>query len=72
MKMLDAVKLCTIAVSLGDCDTLICHAASTIASSYSEKEREEAGITPGMIRLSVGIEDVNDIMDDLNQALRSF
>ena len=72
MKVLDNVKLCTLAVSLGDCDTLICHAASTIASSYSDEDLKRSGITPGMMRLSVGIEDVNDIMDDLNQALRAF
>ena len=72
MKIMDSVKLCTLAVSLGDCDTLICHPASTISSSYNEDELREAGITPGMIRISVGIEDVNDIMTDLNQALRSF
>ena len=72
MKVMDSLKLCTLAVSLGDCDTLICHAASTIASSYSEEELKASGISPGMLRLSVGIEDVNDIMDDLNQGLRAF
>ena len=72
MKVMDSVKLCTLAVSLGDCDTLICHPASTISSSYSDDELREAGISPGTIRISVGIEDVNDIMDDLNQALRKI
>jgi methionine-gamma-lyase len=72
MILMDSVKLCTLAVSLGDCDTLICHPASTTHSAYFEDELREAGISPGMIRLSVGIEDVNDIIDDLNQALRKI
>ncbi len=69
-KVMDAVDLCTVAVSLGDCDTLICHPASTISSTYSKEQRESAGIKDNMIRISVGIEDSADIMDDLNQALR--
>ena len=72
MKMIDNLKLCTQAVSLGDCDTLITHPASTVSSSYTEEERQEAGIAPGMLRISVGIEDVNDIMQDLNDALRKI
>ncbi len=72
MKMMDACKLCTQAVSLGDCDTLICHPASTISSSYSDEELKAAGIGKNTIRISVGIEDVNDLMEDLNQALRKI
>ena len=72
MTMMDHLKLCTQAVSLGDCDTLITHPASTVSSSYSEEEMREAGIAPGMLRISVGIEDVNDIMEDLNQSLRKI
>jgi len=72
MGMMDNLKLCTQAVSLGDCDTLITHPASTVSSSYSEEERREAGISPGLLRMSVGIEDVNDLMEDLNQALRKI
>ena len=72
MRMIDGLKLCTQAVSLGDCDTLITHPASTISSSYTEEERQEAGIAPGMLRISVGIEDVTDIMEDLNDALRKI
>ncbi len=70
--MQDAVELATVAVSLGDCDTLICHPASTIASPYSQEDRDKAGITDNMIRISVGIEDSRDIIDDLNQALRKI
>lgn len=69
-KMMDGVELAKVAVSLGDCDTLICHPASTTHSTYAIEEREAAGIKDNLIRLSVGIEDPADIMDDLNQALR--
>ncbi len=68
-KLMDAVELATVAVSLGDCDTLICHPASTTHSTYSPEAREAAGIFDNLIRLSVGIEDVKDLMDDLQQAL---
>ncbi|MDP8207287.1 MAG: PLP-dependent aspartate aminotransferase family protein [Candidatus Electryonea clarkiae] len=71
-KLMDAIELAAVAVSLGDCDTLICHPASTTQASYTPEEREAAGIKDNMIRLSVGIEDVADLMDDLNQALRKI
>jgi len=69
-RMMDAVELCTLAVSLGDCDTLICHPASTTQSSYSPEELARAGISETMIRLSVGIEDPRDICNDLGSALK--
>jgi len=69
-KVMDAVKLCTMAVSLGDCDSLICHPASTTHSSYTPAQLVEAGISEGLIRLSVGIEDPRDICADLGQALK--
>ncbi len=69
-KLMDAVELATVAVSLGDCDTLICHPASTTHSTYSPEDRKQAGIYDNLIRISVGIEDSADLMDDLNQALR--
>ncbi len=68
-KFVDSVELCTHAVSLGDCDTLICHPASTTHSTYSPEELQQAGITDTMIRISVGIEDPRDLCDDLEQAL---
>ncbi len=71
-RMMDALELCTLAVSLGDCDTLIVHPASTTQSSYSPEEREAAGIKDNMIRISVGIEAVNDIIEDLSQALKKM
>jgi methionine-gamma-lyase len=71
-KVMDALELCTMAVSLGDCDTLVCHPASTTQSSYSIEQLAEAGIAEGLIRLSVGIEDPRDICEDLGQALKAF
>ena len=62
------MKLCTLAVSLGDAETLIQHPASMTHSPYTPEERLAAGISDGLIRLSVGLEDVNDIINDLNQA----
>ncbi len=71
-KFMDALELCTNAVSLGDCDTLVCHPASTTHSSYTSEQLADAGVAEGLIRLSVGIEDPRDICADLGQALRAF
>ena len=67
--VMDNVKLCTLAVSLGDVDTLIEHPATMTHSTYSEDELRHVGIAPAMIRLSVGLEDPTDIMADLDQAI---
>ena len=67
--VMDTVELCTLAVSLGDVDTLIEHPATMTHSTYSEDELHRVGIDPAMIRLSVGLEDVADIIADLRQAL---
>ena len=69
-RMMDRVKLCTLAVSLGHTKSLICHSASTTHSTMSREERLTAGITDGLVRLSVGLEDVADLMLDLDQAMR--
>ena len=63
--VMDNVQICTLAVSLGDCDTLIQHPASMTHSTYTKEERKNAGIADGLIRLSVGIENADDIIDDL-------
>lgn len=68
-KVMDTVKLCVLAVSLGDAETLIQHPASMTHSPYTQEEREAAGITDNLIRLSVGLENPKDIIADLNQAL---
>ncbi len=70
-KMMDAVRLCTLAVSLGSADTLIAHPASMMHFKVPPEERARMGITDGMVRLSVGLEDVEDIIADLDQAMRA-
>ena len=67
--VMDNVKLCTLAVSLGDVDTLIEHPATMTHSTYSEDELVTVGIDPAMVRLSVGLENVEDIIADVRQAL---
>jgi methionine-gamma-lyase len=67
--LMDNVKLALLAVSLGGIETLIQHPASMTHSKLSPEARHESGITDGLIRLSIGIEDVEDIISDLDQAL---
>ena len=67
--MMNAVELCSLAVSLGTVDTLISHPASMTHSMVPVEDRIAAGITDGLVRLSVGLEDVDDILDDLDLAL---
>jgi methionine-gamma-lyase len=69
-KMMNAVKLCTLAVSLGGIESLIQHPASMTHAGVSEEERKAAGISPDLIRLSVGCEGYEDLREDLDQALR--
>ncbi|MBG0782337.1 MAG: aminotransferase class I/II-fold pyridoxal phosphate-dependent enzyme [Bacteroidales bacterium] len=68
-KMMNHVKLALLAVSLGGIETLIQHPASMTHSKLSKEAKEIAGITDGLVRLSVGIENVEDIIADLDQAL---
>lgn len=68
-KMMNNVHLALLAVSLGGVETLIQHPASMTHSKVSAEARAKSGITPDLIRLAVGIEDVNDIIEDLAQAL---
>ena len=67
--VMDNVKLAMLAVSLGGIETLIQHPASMTHSKMSKENREKAGITDGLVRFSVGIEDLKDIIADLEQAL---
>lgn len=69
--LLDRVRLCVRAVSLGDTRTLITHPASTTHASVPPDARRQAGITDGLVRLAVGLEDAEDIIADLDQALAS-
>lgn len=68
-KLMNSVKLAILAVSLGGVETLIEHPASMTHSKVSEEEKRKSGITDGLVRYSVGIEDVNDLIEDLKQAL---
>jgi cystathionine gamma-synthase len=69
-RFLDALKLCYIGPSLGGVETLITHPAMISYYDYSRKQRYKLGITDTLFRLAVGIEDVEDLIDDLAQALR--
>jgi methionine-gamma-lyase len=68
-RLMDNVRLCSLAVSLGATDTLIQHPASMTHACIPREVREKVGITDGLVRLSVGIEDPEDIIADLEQAL---
>lgn len=68
-KVLEGVKLCTLGESLGGVETLISHPASMTHASVPQEKRDSLGITDGLVRISVGIEDVEDIVADLDQAL---
>jgi cystathionine beta-lyase/cystathionine gamma-synthase len=71
-KMLKNVRVCSLAESLGGVETLISHPATMTHAALGEKGRREIGITDGLVRISVGIEDVEDIIADLDQALAAI
>lgn len=66
---LDKIKMCSLSANLGDTRTIVTHPASTTHSKLSDEERNEVGITAGLVRCSVGLENVEDIIGDLKQAL---
>jgi cystathionine beta-lyase/cystathionine gamma-synthase len=68
-RMLDRVRLCALGESLGGVESLISHPATMTHASVEPAERERRGITPGLVRISVGIEDAADILADLGAAL---
>ena len=70
VRFMNGLKMCRIAVSLGDAETLIQHPASMTHSPYTPEERAAAGISETLVRISVGLEHVNDIIEDLEQALK--
>src|SRR6266508_4406299 len=70
-RFLAAVRLCSLGESLGGVETLISHPATMTHSSIPEAERNRLGVTAGLVRISVGIEDVADLIADLEQALRA-
>lgn len=69
--LVNHLQRCALAVSLGDVRTLICHPASTTHSHVPVEIRQQIGVTDGLVRISVGLEDVEDIIADLEQALES-
>jgi O-acetylhomoserine (thiol)-lyase len=70
-KFIDSVKLCSHLANIGDAKTLVIHPASTTHQQLSDAEQIASGVSPDYIRVSVGIEDVQDIIEDLDQALAS-
>jgi methionine-gamma-lyase len=70
--LIDALALAQCAVSLGDAETLVEHPASMTHSAYSKQEQAEHGISDGLIRMSVGLENTEDILQDLDHGLRQF
>jgi cystathionine beta-lyase/cystathionine gamma-synthase len=65
------LKLAYNAVSLGGVETLVCHPKTTTHSGFTEEQSEEAGVTDGLVRVSIGIEDWRDLIRDFEQALES-
>ncbi len=72
IKFMSSLKFCTLAPTLGDTDTLILHPASMSHKNVEQAMRERNGITDGLIRVSVGIESVEDIIADMDQAISSI
>ena len=69
---LNSIKMCSLSANLGDTRTIVTHPASTTHGKLSEEDRLEVGITDGLVRVSVGLENISDILNDLKQALASF
>ncbi|PZU91165.1 MAG: O-succinylhomoserine sulfhydrylase [Chryseobacterium sp.] len=66
---LNRINMCSLSANLGDTRTIVTHPASTTHSKLSDEERNEVGITAGLVRCSVGLENIDDIINDLKQAL---
>jgi cystathionine beta-lyase/cystathionine gamma-synthase len=69
---LRSLKLAYNAVSLGGVETLVCHPKTTTHSGFTEEQSEQAGVTDGLVRVSIGIEDWRDLIRDFEQALESI
>ena len=68
-RLMDSVRLCTLAENLGSVETLVTHPVTMTHADVEKAERERVGISDGLVRLSVGLEDVEDLIADLDQAL---
>src|SRR5262249_15758431 len=71
VKFIKSVKLFSHLANIGDAKSLVIHPASTTHSQLTPEEQKQTGVSPEYVRLSVGIEDIRDILDDLKQALRA-
>ena len=70
-KLVNSMKLFSHLANVGDCRSLVIHPASTTHQQLSDEQQAAAGVTPDLIRLSVGLEDLDDILWDLDQALEA-
>jgi O-acetylhomoserine (thiol)-lyase len=68
-RFIDALQFCSHLANIGDAKTLVIHPASTTHRQLSEADQQASGVTPDMVRLSVGLETLNDILWDIDQAL---
>ncbi|MBP2832414.1 aminotransferase class I/II-fold pyridoxal phosphate-dependent enzyme [Aquimarina sp. U1-2] len=68
----DSIKMCSLSANLGDTRTIVTHPASTTHSKLVDKDKQAVGITNGMVRCSVGLEHIEDIIKDIDQALKSI
>jgi O-acetylhomoserine (thiol)-lyase len=68
-KLIDTLKLFSLLANIGDAKSLVIHPASTTHQQLTVEEQAETGVTPELVRLSVGIEDIRDIIADLDQAI---
>lgn len=71
-KLIDNLELASLLANVGDAKTLVIHPSSTTHQQLSEKEQRESGVTPDMVRVSVGIEHIDDIIDDFDRALNKI
>ena len=71
-KFIDSLKLLYHVANIGDARSLAIHPASTTHSQLSDDEKIASGVTPGYVRLSIGIEHIDDILEDLQQALNKI
>lgn len=69
-RFLDAIEMCSVSANLGDTRTIVTHPASTTHAKLTDDERGAVGITPGLIRVSTGLESIIDIINDIEQALK--
>ncbi len=69
-KLINSLKLFSLLANIGDAKSLVIHPASTTHAQLTADEQQSTGVTPELVRLSVGIEDIRDILADLNQAIQ--